>query len=387
MFSHLEEGGPLTACDRMPSFIGGNLNSRLVLGFDAGCMACSRIAEGVADASHGKLEVMNLSAPEMVAWRVEAYGRDAPWTPTLVEIRDGSTSVRTGARMGFALASRLGPRGGWQLLRQLGRLKQEGAANTRGPELALSRSSFVKSAAGAVLGVSILSGSGTSAVASPQKNPRNQHWFDQLTGKSKADLTGSQALSAWRESSRSEHMQKLMALKPMQHSARMMTSPQLRGIEASEEVIGTASVKGVRHDLADGGSMIAVSFVLDEIVVANYTVTTRSGGKRQLTRVYQVTGAQTSQLIAEADDGVATDISALGADEPGTLANGCPDCMYRRCDEQNWGCVQSCCYGCAFACGILSTCIACATIGCPWCVSLNCCNRSSCYPIVRCGPY
>lgn len=178
-----------------------------------------------------------------------------------------------------------------------------------------------------------------------------------------------------------------MGLASVGAESRTMLSTGVAGVEVSEEIADSPVVKGVRHTLAGGGNMVAVSYVHGDTVVATYDVTTKSGTNRLLTRVYQITGPETSRLIAEADDGVATDIAALRDDQLSTTANGCPDCMYRRCDEQNWGCVQSCCWGCAFACGNPGSCIACATIGCPWFVSLNCCNRSSCYPIVRCGLY
>ncbi|WP_426997527.1 hypothetical protein [Pseudarthrobacter sp. N5] len=360
---------------------------RLVLGFDAGCLACSKIAEDVASASGGRLEVMNLSSPEMVSWRVVALGEDAPWTPTLIEIADGDVSAKTGAAMGLAMMSRLGMRGSWRILQKLGALRQRSAENNRGPERGVSRNVFLQSAAGVALGISILAGSGTAAVAASDKKRRNEHWFDQMSGTSKEDLTGGQALAAWRESSASGHMSRLMGLASVRPESRSMLGTGVAGVEVSEEIVDAPTVKGVRHALTGGGSMVAVAYVHGDTVVATYGVTTKSGTSRRLTRVFQITGAETSRLIAEADDGVATDVAALRADQPTTTASDCPDCMYRRCDEQNWGCVQSCCWGCAFACGNPGSCIACAVIGCPWCVSLNCCNRSSCYPIVRCGPY
>lgn len=238
-----------------------------------------------------------------------------------------------------------------------------------------------------MLGASILAGSGTAAVAAPAKNRRNAHWFDQLSSSSKEELSGAQAWEAWHGLSKSEHMGKLAAVTAARTPALSLLAENVRGIAVSEEPSQEPTVKAVRHRLVGGGSMVAVSHIYRDVVTAAYVVTTKSGATRRFTRMFQVSGQDTTQLIAEADDGVATDIVALREDQAGTMAGDCPDCMSRRCDEQNWGCVQSCCYGCAFACGNIATCLACAAIGCPWCVSLNCCNRSSCYPIVRCGPY
>lgn len=365
-----------------------NASTRLILGFDAGCMACSKIADDVAAATGGKLEVISLSSPEMVAWRVAALGADAPWTPTLVQLNPGGdVTARTGVAMGFALTGQLGLKGSWRILQKLGSLRQRSAENNRGPESGVSRNVFLQSAAGVALGISILAGNGTAAAAAPGRNKRNGHWFDQLSGVSKEDLTAGQALAAWKSASASQHMAQLMQVASVRAESPTMLSTKVAGVAVSEEKNDRPTVKGARHALAGGGTMLAVSYVNGNTIVATYDVTTKAGTKRRLTRVFQVIGEATSQLIAEADDGVATDISALRDEEMSTAASDCPDCMYRRCDEQNWGCVQSCCYGCAFACGLLATCIACATVGCPWCVSLNCCNRSSCYPIVRCGPY
>lgn len=146
-----------------------NTRARLVLGFDAGCMACSKIADDVAAATRGKLEVMNLSSPEMVAWRVAALGADAPWTPTLVEIAGDKITAKTGTSMGLAMTTQLGLRGSWRILQKLGALRQRSAENNRGPERGVSRNVFLQSAAGVALGISILAGSGTPAVAGQEK--------------------------------------------------------------------------------------------------------------------------------------------------------------------------------------------------------------------------
>lgn len=84
-------------------------------------------------------------------------------------------------------------------------------------------------------------------------------------------------------------------------------------------------------------------------ITVTYEVVSTSGTIRRLTKVHEVTGELTSRLVAEADDGVATDVTALRASidaGPTPMANGCPDC----------------------------------TVG-------TCCRRYSCQPISRCGPY
>lgn len=83
---------------------------RLVLGFDAGCMACRSVASVVTEAADGKLEVRSLHDQQIKRWREQALGEDAPWVPTLFEV-DGVREVRTwtGARMALKLTCALGP--------------------------------------------------------------------------------------------------------------------------------------------------------------------------------------------------------------------------------------------------------------------------------------
>jgi hypothetical protein len=88
--------------------------------------------------------------------------------------------------------------------------------------------------------------------------------------------------------------------------APAMVSGEVAGIAVSEETNDRPTVKGARQALADGGSMLAVSYANGDTIVATYDVTTKAGTTRRLTRVFRVTGEDTSRLIAEADDGAAT---------------------------------------------------------------------------------
>lgn len=85
-----------------------------------------------------------------------------------------------------------------------------------------------------------------------------------------------------------------------------MVHGEVAGIAVSGETNDRPTIKGARHALADGGSMVAVSYVNGDTIVATYDVTTKAGTTRRLTRVFQVIGENTSRLIAEADDGAAT---------------------------------------------------------------------------------
>lgn len=81
---------------------------RLVLGFDAGCMACGGLARRIEERVGERLEVRSLHEPQVELWRKQALGDDAPWAPTLIEIDGPVVRAWTGARMSVKLANALG---------------------------------------------------------------------------------------------------------------------------------------------------------------------------------------------------------------------------------------------------------------------------------------
>ncbi len=109
-----------------------------ILGFDGDCATCAQLAAEVARLADGRLTVRSLREPEVAAWRVQALGPDAPWTPTLFRIAGDQVQAWTGRQMAWQLARLLGPgraltlasqlaatSGGWRgsrraVLRQLG---------------------------------------------------------------------------------------------------------------------------------------------------------------------------------------------------------------------------------------------------------------------------
>ena len=382
----------------MPDILGANMGEymtkqlaakRLILGFDAGCMTCSRIAEDAAAASGGKLEVMNLGSAEMVKWRTQALGATPPWRPTLVELVGTVTAVRTGPAIGFALIRNLGTAGSWGVLKSIGKLRQESGEANRGPEFGPSRSAFLRGLTGAALGVSILAGSGNAAMAAPNpKKTRNNHWFDAVESIAKEELSPERAMAAWRKAVATDNFAKLAALPTMRAGLTLPAPESVRGVTCETELDNGPTVRGAMHTLKNGGTMTALALIDEDRMTVTYEVATKSGTIRRLTKVHQVTGELTSQLMAEADDGVATDISALRASNDDGLtpmANGCPDCMSPRCDDMDWGCAAACCGACRFANFVVM--MGCLAVFCPGCTVGTCCRRYSCQPIARCGPY
>ena len=147
---------------------------RLVLGFDAGCVTCSDLAKRVEEGAGEGLEVRSLYDPQVMHWREQTLGKDAPWAPTLIEIvgEDDAKAWTSSVRMGAALARRLGPAATWRVLRVLG--ESRGSEDIALPKAPTSSASSVTEGisrrqllrgglAGALVGISTLSGAGPLA--------------------------------------------------------------------------------------------------------------------------------------------------------------------------------------------------------------------------------
>ncbi len=139
---------------------------RLVLGFDAGCLACSDLARRIEEQANGKLEVRSLLEPQVEHWRRQALGENAPWAPTLLEIKGAEVKAWTGVRMAGALSKRLGLGATWRVMQVLGeysaspRVGEPRAARAAG----MTRRQFLKGLAGGLAALSILPAGRVSAV-------------------------------------------------------------------------------------------------------------------------------------------------------------------------------------------------------------------------------
>jgi hypothetical protein len=144
-----------------------------VLGFDAGCMKCSDLARRIEERVGDELEVRSLHHPQVEHWRERAFGKDAPWAPTLFEI-GGAREVRawTGARMAVRLARVLGPVSTWRVMQALGevgatRLAADGSPAAKMGAAGMSRGQFLKGVGGAALAFGTLAGVASPAAARP----------------------------------------------------------------------------------------------------------------------------------------------------------------------------------------------------------------------------
>lgn len=91
-----------------------------ILAFDASCGQCRGLADKVKKFAEHRLEIVPLMHPEVVAWRKQALGDDAPYMPTIIRVGHDGVRAWTGAAMAIRLAARLGVCGTYGLLATLG---------------------------------------------------------------------------------------------------------------------------------------------------------------------------------------------------------------------------------------------------------------------------
>jgi len=146
--------------------------SRLVLGFDAGCLACSELAKKIEERVGNEIEVRSLNDPMMDHWRKEVFGEAAPWAPTLVEVKGGDVRAWTGARMGVRLSRALSPLATWRVMRAVTAAREISSADMpaatmsgTSPNGSLSRGQFMKRLGTGAL-AAVVSASGLGAFSS-----------------------------------------------------------------------------------------------------------------------------------------------------------------------------------------------------------------------------
>lgn len=351
---------------------------RLVLGFDAGCMACSQLAEKIEEALGEKLETASLADPRMTEWRRQALGEDAPWAPTLVEVADGEVRAWTGMMMGARLARKLGPAATWKVVRVLGEIGNSNRARPVAHSV-LSRSQFLKGLGGAVVGMSVLSGTGS--LASPAA-AEGAHWLSQVSPISSTELSGKQAAAAWTRLTRSQHFRHFLSSHAIDENimAGRMRGKMLAGVRTDSTNLPTKNIKGVRHRLKGGGQLLALSYKEDDTLMVSYRFDKPGQEPQQFSQLIEdKDGEDLVQVLAEAEDddilvapqGEFTAASTCRRDRD------CPGaCRVCRCVSYNRTCAANCCAPCAFACRTGWSCLGCVLVWCPVCMSLNRCCRS-----------
>jgi hypothetical protein len=146
--------------------------TRLVLGYDGGCLSCSMLAQKIRQRVGDKLVIENLRDVRVQGWRKEALVEDAPWSPTLFEVDDELRAVRawTGLRVGLALTRALGPVDTWKVIQAIGEMRPTKEKLIPG---GFSRGQFLTGLGGAALAMTMLSGTGK--LASPAEAHGDHH--------------------------------------------------------------------------------------------------------------------------------------------------------------------------------------------------------------------
>ena len=364
---------------------------RLVLGFDAGCMTCSRLAGSIEEAVGDRLEIRSLNDPMMRHWRRQALGENAPWAPTLIEVNGSVVRAWTGVRMGAHLAHKLGPAVTWRLAKILGEMRKEGSAE-RSPYYGLSRSQFLKDVGGAVVGMSVLSGTGSFAGPATAQ----EHWLSRLSPVSSKELSEKEASVAWARLARGRHLRGLLSSHAPDDNA---AASRIRGRLLSAGKAGvagpsTATIKGVNHEVEGRGRLLALVYQEGDALIASYRFDKPGQETRLLSRMIEDESEELVRVLVEAEDEVfETPQGAARQDESKLSAQGrtcrsgsnCGPCYACRCVSASKRCLFNCCAPCTLSCATLWTCLACVAVWCPVCASINrYCYRTECRYISGC---
>ena len=160
--------------------------ARWVLAYDDSCGTCENISELVKTSSRGDLETASLLSKDVIAWRTETFGEDAPWLPSLFLLEDDEL-VRgwTGKSIRKPLLRAVGVRKALSIMRYLGevRLEQRSPSprESANEGRSYSRKAFLGVAAGLLASASVLSGR-SPAGASVQTWGATQDWLRRNPG-------------------------------------------------------------------------------------------------------------------------------------------------------------------------------------------------------------
>lgn len=329
---------------------------KLVLGYDAACGTCVQTAQSVRAATEGKVDVLPLNDPEMLAWRNSFWDGQPPHAPTLIEVDGEKVKGWTGLGLANALFLRTGSRKMWAISKSLGDKRPSGT--DAGP----TRSTFLRGAFGAAAGFAILTGGALPARA----DTKSDHWLANIKISTSEEMPEASAKTIY---------------------SRM--AGELRAGHAVQKVqagrAAEVAVKAVDHQLEDGTTLRAVSvqdekrtalvYQLmqgDEILKSHSKVFEgyASSGKGQFDR---------ARVTLLEDDGEVQEIQpmAAGCDQNKCSAQGA--CFTCTCSDYDLQCMFNCCGPCGLSCGAIWSCVACVGVFCPVCAAVNrCCNKAVC---------
>lgn len=138
---------------------------RLILAYDSDCRSCTELSKRIGFASHGKLETLPLTHPDVHRWREEESLLER-WEPTIFKISTGGELIggRTGPPMLPWLAKTLTFAEQSAVLREIGQMQLEGRKTSRITQT-LGRRGFIKMSAGVAVVTNLLFMGGSRALA------------------------------------------------------------------------------------------------------------------------------------------------------------------------------------------------------------------------------
>lgn len=392
--------------DRKPevAFVPLTKGRRLVLGFDGGCSSCLDLARRVEGAVGEKLEVQNLRVPELQAWRKEALGEDAPWAPTLFEVKGGKVlRAWIGWRMGLALTRFLGLRDTWKVMQALGEMNAAPEPDANGSLVAraaggMSRGQFLKGVGGAAVAMSVLSTTGNfvssaSASSTTLQGDELERVIRAVAGRADSvNVMGDAISRRIRTASR--------IISVCQNGDCVVVLGGGDGTCRVRRVNGKTTVEGDciegrarRHTLRDGNTLLAIPFGLRKTqrIVSYQSFGRPRRGVKTEDKLYRFPNEKPFRvrLVSSSHNTrrdrtvsrTASEVSALSSDPCG----GCLGGSYQStcsCTSVNAVCLATACASCA-SCAIVPfsyasavPCIYCAFVACPLSVSCegNCCD-------------
>lgn len=380
---------------------GGHGNGRrLILGFDAGCMTCNRLAARISELAGEHLEIRPLDDPEVERWRKQAFGRDAPWAPTLIEVNSASVKAWTGIRMGVALSHRLGLATTWRLVQTLGDVQgtvQPAESPVSSAAFGMSRGRFLKGLGGTAVALGMLTGNFAS-VAFARPASQNDA-LEALKPVKTTDLADKELVDAARTAAQRRDVVNLMgrtwsagvrngraatALEEGGQTIRIYDGALSRIADRTPHAADKISIKAARHELKNGATMLAIAYKLPEdskILVYYELDRPVSDGEDEFqswATLYRVEGEEAvfeglsvdgGREVSKGGEIVTTRISCGGCDSS--------KCASRRryCASIKWNCLGVNCGVCIPSCFNLFSCLFCALVQCPYAYFVTCCRE------------
>lgn len=152
-----------------------------ILGFDGGCTRCIGMAQKVETISKGKISTISLYHPQAQTWRAETVGFNAPWVPTLFEVKGEKVKAWTGLEMTLQFVKLLGVVQSWKVIRAIGQVDQSLQSSSQ-PE----RRNFLKAFFGG-LAATVVIASGGRSIANPALDDSRGKLSAELADKSTHD--------------------------------------------------------------------------------------------------------------------------------------------------------------------------------------------------------